>query len=134
MFRVFLLIQFCFLIAACDSVNVVNKNDQKLVFTAIKSDYKVTDRNNYGCEKIDETIVKHTLQKGVEVTDRDIHDYFSTSGCTVEGSLIINDTKKSFSFDYGGYIYIGDELIIGCAKKCCENNFKYCTWESNGLK
>lgn len=134
MLKIFLLIQFTFLISACNTESMVNKSNQKLVFSDINSDFKVTDRNNYQCKKIDGAVIKHVLQKGVEVTNRDIHDNYSTSGCTIEGSLVLNNKNMTFSFDYGGYINVGDNLIIGCAKECCKNNFEYCTWEPNGLK
>ncbi|MFK5913631.1 MAG: hypothetical protein QM484_04580 [Woeseiaceae bacterium] len=134
MLRMLLIIQFTLLVAACDAEKVVNKSNQKLVFSNINSNYKITDRNNYQCKNIDEKVIKHILQEGVVVTNRDIHDSYSTSGCTVQGTLNSNNKSKSFSFDYGGYINIGNNLIIACAKECCSNDFKYCTWEPNGLK
>lgn len=133
MFRVFLFLQITMLVSACNTVDIVNINN-KLIFSHVESDFTVTDRNNYQCEKIDKKIIKHVLLNGIEVTNREIHDHYSTSGCTVEGSIVINQKKEKFSFDYGGYITIGNNLIIGCAKECCKNNFKYCTWEPNGLK
>ena len=134
MLRIFLIIQLSFFITACGTVEIVNAKNSKLMFSSIESNYVITDRNNYQCEKIDENVIQHILSKGVEVTGRDIHDHYSTSGCTIEGSLKVNNKKKSFSFDYGGYISIGNNMIVGCAKECCKNDFKYCTWEPNGLK
>lgn len=134
MLRIFLIAQLSFFVTACGAVEITSNKKSKLVFSDIESNYVVTDRNNYQCEKIDIKIIQRVLSKGVEVTGRDIHDLYSTSGCTVEGSLKVNNKKETFSFDYGGYIHIGNNMIIGCARECCKNNFKYCTWESNGLK
>lgn len=134
MLRILLVIQMTLFVSACNASGIVNSNNKKLTFSQIESDFTVTDRNNYQCEKVGKKIIKHVLLNGIEVTNRDIHDHYSTSGCTVEGSIIINQKKEKFSFDYGGYITFGNNLIIGCAKECCKNNFKYCTWESNGLK
>ena len=134
MLRIFLVMQITLFVSACNAANIVNSKNKKLIFSNIESEYIVTDRNNYQCKKINEKIIRHILLKGIKVTHRDIHDNYSTTGCTVEGSIVVNQKKESFSFEYGGYITIGDNLIIGCAKECCENNFKYCTWESNGLK
>lgn len=134
MLRIYLIAQLSFFVSACGAGEIVNSKNKILLFSDIESDYVVTDKNNYHCKKIDMKIIKHILSKGVEVTDRDIHDHYSTSGCTVEGTLKLNNKIKSFSFDYGGYINIGNNMTIGCAKECCENNFTYCTWEPNGLK
>lgn len=110
------------------------ENNSGLTFSEINSSFVVTDRNNYNCEKIDENVIKHVLLKGVLVNNRDIHDHYSTVGCTVDGTVVVNKVKEKFVFDYGGYIKIGDNTIIGCAKECCKNNFKFCTWEPSGLK
>ena len=134
MLRILLIVQLSFFISACSAGEIANAKNSKLVFSSIESNYVITDRNNYQCEKVDKEVIQHILSKGVEVTDRDIHDHYSTSGCTIEGSLKVNNKKKKFSFDYGGYMSIGNNMVIGCAKKCCKNNFKYCTWEPNGLK
>ncbi|MFK5891776.1 MAG: hypothetical protein QM504_00985 [Pseudomonadota bacterium] len=134
MLKIILIIQLSFFMSACGTDEVVNHKNKKLIFSNIKSDYKVTDRNNYHCEKIDKKVIKHVLQKGLEVKSRDIHDYYSTTGCTIKGSLKLNNKAENFSFDYGGYIYIGNNMVIGCAKECCKNNFEYCTWEPHGLK
>lgn len=133
MLRVFLIAQFSFLVVACGAGELHNKNT-RTVFSNIESNYVVTDRNNYQCVNIDKKIIQHVLSTGVEVNGRDIHDFYSTSGCTVEGTLKVNNTSKTFSFDYGGFIYIGNDMIIGCGKECCKDNFEYCTWEPDGLK
>lgn len=134
MLKILLILQFFLVVSGCNAGETINADNQKLIFSKIESDYKVTDRNNYKCGKIDKKIIQHVLAKGVEVSERDIHDHYSTSGCTVEGSLKVNNVSKKFSFDYGGYIYIGNDMIIGCGKECCKDNFEYCTWEPDGLK
>ena len=134
MLRIYLIAQFSFFVSACGAGEILNSKNKTLLFEDIESNYVVTDKNNYHCKKIDKKIIKHILSKGVEVTNREIHDHYSTSGCTIEGTLKINNKNNSFSFDYGGHINIGNDMIVGCAKDCCANKFKYCTWESNDLK
>lgn len=133
MLKIILFAQFSFFVSVCGAGELVNKNT-KTVFSGIESNNVVTDRSNYQCGKINKKVIQHVLSTGVEVTGRDIHDYYSTSGCTVEGKLKVNNVSKKFSFDYGGYIYIGNDMIIACGKECCKNDFEYCTWEPDGLK
>lgn len=112
----------------CGSGEIKNKNHKNMVFNNIKSTFKITDLNNYKCETIDQSVIKHVLINGVIASDRDIHDYYSTVGCSISGTLDVNSTSTTFSFDYGGILKLGNGQIITCRKTCCENNFKYCTW------
>ena len=116
---------------SCDSAEIKNKNHKNLVFNNIKSTFKITDLNNYKCETIDQSVIKHVLINGVIASDRDIHDYYSTVGCSISGTLDVNSTSTTFNFDYGGILKLGNGQTIACGKTCCENNFKYCTWEKN---
>ena len=100
-------------------------------FSNIKSTFKITDLNNYKCEPIDQSIIKHVLTNGIIASDRDIHDYYSTVGCSINGTLDVNNTNTTFSFDYGGILKLGTGQTIACGKTCCENNFKYCTWNKS---
>lgn len=125
-----LLFSILFLIS-CGSGEIKNKNHKNLTFNNIKSTYKITDLNNYKCEPIDQSIIKHVLINGVIASDRDIHDHYSTVGCSISGTLDVNNTSTTFSFDYGGILKLGNSQTIACGKMCCENNFKYCTWEKN---
>ena len=97
----------------------------------IKSTYKVTDLNNYKCEAINQSVIQHVLTNGVIASNRDIHDYYSTVGCSVSGTLNHNGKNTTFDFDYGGILNLGTGQTIACGKKCCENNFKYCTWDKS---
>ena len=97
----------------------------------IKSTYKVTDLNNYKCEAINQSVIQHVLTNGVIASNRDIHDYYSTVGCSVSGTLNYNGKNTTFDFDYGGILMLGTGQTIACGKKCCENNFKYCTWDKS---
>lgn len=118
-------------IISCGSGEIKNKNHKNLIFNNIKSTFKITDLNNYKCQTIDQSVIKHVLTNGVIASDRDIHDYYSTVGCSISGTLDVNNTNTTFSFDYGGILTIGNGKTIACGKVCCENNFKYCTWEKN---
>jgi len=125
---------FLVILTACNNKLVTNTQNLGLKFSDIQSDYKVTDTNNYGCKKIDVQILKHILTTGTSITAREIHDYYDTTGCSIKGQLTKNDQIVSFTFDYGGIFYFGDETLFGCGKKCCEDNFIYCTYSENGLK
>lgn len=116
---------------SCGSGEIKNKNHKNLVFNNIKSTFKIADLNNYKCETIDQSVIKHILINGVIASDRDIHDYYSTVGCSISGTLDVNSTSTTFNFDYGGILKLGNGQTIACGKTCCENNFKYCTWDKN---
>ncbi len=124
---IILSLSLLFLIS-CGSEEVKNKNHKNLTFDNIKSTYKITNLNNYKCEPIDQSIIKHVLTYGIIASDRDIHDYYSTVGCSISGTLDNNGQNTTFSFDYGGILKPGYGRTIACGKICCENNFKYCTW------
>jgi len=130
---IYSLIIFLFLIS-CGSTEIKNKNHKNLIFNDIKSTYEITDVNNYKCETIDKSVIKHVLENGVIASDRDIHDYYSTVGCSISGTLNSNNEHTTFSFDYGGILKLGTGQTIACGKTCCENNFKYCTWDNNRNK
>lgn len=125
-----LLFSLLFLIS-CGSGEIKNKNHKNLSFNNIKSTYKITDLNNYKCETIDESVIRHVLTTGVIVAGREIHDYYSTVGCSISGTLDNNGKNTIFSFDYGGILKLGNGQIIACGRTCCENNFKYCTWDKS---
>ncbi len=124
---IILSLSLLFLIS-CGSEEVKNKNHKNLTFDNIKSTYKITNLNNYKCEPIDQSIIKHVLTYGIIASDRDIDDYYSTVGCSISGTLDNNGQNTTFSFDYGGILKLGYGRTIACGKICCENNFKYCTW------
>lgn len=119
------------LFISCGAVDIKNKNHKNLIFNNIKSTFEITDLNNYKCETIDESIIKHVLTNSVIASDRDIHDFYSTVGCSISGTLNNNGQNTTFSFDYGGILKLGTGQTIACGKMCCENNFKYCTWDKN---
>jgi len=116
-------------LVSCITSDIINKNHKNLFFNEIESSYKVTDLNNYKCKSIDESVIRHVLTYGVIASDRDIHDYYSTVGCSVDGTLNSNDKKTIFSFDYGGILKLGTGQTIACGETCCKNDFTYCTWD-----
>jgi hypothetical protein len=122
------------LLSACNNKLITTTSSDDFKYSNIQSDYIVTDANHYSCEKIDESTLIHILKTGIPVTPREIHDNFDTTGCSIKGELSKNGEKVSFSFDYGGIFYFSDQTFLGCGKKCCENNFIYCTYSENGLK
>jgi len=79
-------------------------------------------------------VIYHVLETGVESTARDIHDYYSTTGCSVTGVLEENSIRADFSFDYGGILHLSTGRILGCGKLCCQNSYTYCSWDENGLR
>lgn len=118
---------------SCNLTNIAHDTHNDLIFSNIESDYIVTDTNQYGCKKIDRSMVEHILKTGIKVTQRDIHDFYDTTGCSIKGSIVINDISSEFTFEYGGIIQLSNDTLLGCAEECCKNNFNYCTWDKNGL-
>lgn len=116
------------LLISCGSGDIKNNNHKNLVFNNIKSTFELTDLNNYKCETIGQSVINHVIENGVLASDRDIHDHYSTVGCSVNGTLNVNNITTTFNFDYGGILKIGTGQTIACGKTCCKNNFKYCTW------
>ena len=45
------------LVIGCSNSAVTNTNHNNLIFTEIKSDYKITDKNSYDCKKINNSII-----------------------------------------------------------------------------
>lgn len=125
---------FLVALTACNNKFVTNNQHNGVKFSSIQSDYIVTDTNNYGCEKIDDQVLKHILTTGTSITAREMHDHYDTTGCSIKGQITKNERLVSFTFDYGGIFYFSDETLLGCGRKCCENNFIYCTYSKNGLK
>ncbi len=118
------------LAASCMSFSVANKNHQGVVFSNIESDFEVEDLNSYGCGRIEVSHLKHVLEYGSYITERDLHDEYSTVGCSIQGSLLVNGEKVNFAFDYGGIFYFGNGKVMACGESCCSDSFKYCTWNA----
>ncbi|MCF6235533.1 MAG: hypothetical protein L3J70_04040 [Gammaproteobacteria bacterium] len=119
---------------SCTSHTIANKNYNEFQFSKIKSDYLLTDSNNYGCKKIDNSVIMHVLKTGTVVTDREVHDHFSTTGCSIRGSMVLDGAETDFTFDYGGIIYFSSGMILGCSKECCGGSYLYCSWDGQNLK
>lgn len=131
--RIFTSIFTIALLSSCDLSSIVNDHQNNLSFSDIHSNYTVTDTNKYGCKTINKSIIEHVLKTGVVVTQRDIHDFYDTTGCSINGNIKLNDITTEFTFEYGGIIYLNNSTIIGCTEECCKNKFKYCTWDKHGL-
>ena len=103
-------------ISCANQTTVVNKINNKLTFAEIRTNFELTDENKYGCEKIDTATIKHILRTGTLVTQREVHDYYSTTGCSIKGSMLINGKETDFTLEYGGIIYFKnvwyDTLLI----------------------
>lgn len=127
---IILSISLLFLVS-CSTEHIKNTTHKNLTFNNIKSTYKITDINNYKCKAIDKSVIKHVLINGITATQKDVHDYHSVVGCSIDGTLDINGKNTTFNFDYGGILQLGTGQTIACEKICCENNFKYCTWDKN---
>jgi len=132
--RVLLLFIMPFLIASCVANTIKNKAQNELYFSDVKTDFKLTDANNYGCKKIDISIINHILSTGVKSTARDIHDYYDTTGCSVTGQLKINNKLTDFTFDYGGILYLSNGINLTCGELCCKDGFTYCSWDKKNLR
>jgi len=115
----------CLFISACSFNKPVSRE-----YTLADSTYVVEDTNNYGCKPPSKADVEHILNTSVNVTDRDIHDYYLIVGCSITGTLLNKGTPKSFTLDLGGIIYLNDGTRLACAEDCCADpSFEYCTYE-----
>ena len=119
---------------SCSTYIVTNKNHGAIKFSKIKSDYQLTDLNNYGCEKINSSVIEHILHTGTIVTEKELHDYYSTTGCSVKGNMLLNGSSTDFTFDYGGIMHFSNGMILGCGENCCSENYPYCSFDAHNLK
>lgn len=121
-------------ITSCSAKFITNKSHENIKFSNIDSAYRLTDLNGYGCEKIDASVIEHILRTGTLATEREVHDYYSTTGCSIRGSVFENGLKTDFTFDYGGIMYIDNGQILVCGKSCCNKNYSYCSYDPKSLK
>jgi hypothetical protein len=122
------------LLISCSTNLINNKIHENIGFSNINSDYHLTDLNNYGCDKVDSSAIIHILQTGTLISEREVHDYYSTTGCNIKGNIFINGLKTNFTFEYGGIIYFSNGMVLGCGKDCCTENFPYCSYDAEDLK
>jgi len=122
------------IMASCTSPSVTAHGQDGIVFTDVQTDYRITDQNNYGCNKIDATVLNHILENGIRISEREVHDHFSTTGCTIKGNLKASGKPLDFIYDYGGIMYFADGSILGCAENCCRDNYPNCSWDAEDLK
>jgi hypothetical protein len=120
-----LLVAIC---ASCSRYGISNRMYPEMVFSNIKSDYAITDLNTYGCTKIDRIVLQRILQYGTWITEKEVHDDYSTTGCTIKGSVAINNKEREFVYDYGGILYFADGKILGCGEACCREDYPNCSY------
>ena len=120
-----------FLLLACSSNKVVNIHDPELEFTDIQSKFIVKDINNYDCDDIDIATLNYIFTTSSPISQMDLHDYFSTVGCSIKGQVTTKGESIGFKFDYGGIIYLDNGEVMACGEDCCQNDFKYCTWDKS---
>ena len=122
------------LLASCASDAVRNRFDHELRFSAIHSDFQVTDANGYGCGRMDRAALVHVLETGLWISDRELHDHYSTTGCRVTGGISVNSVATEFTFDYGGILRLSNGKVLGCGEACCTEGFDFCSWDRDELK
>ncbi|MCP4120089.1 MAG: hypothetical protein GY737_32780 [Desulfobacteraceae bacterium] len=129
----FLIILLIFNVS-CAVHTIKNKNHNNLEFSNIVSNFQLTDLHGYNCDMINVDVLKHILKTGEIVDLRELHDHYSTTGCSVKGSIVVNGSKEGFTFDYGGIIYFSSGMILGCGEECCTGDFYNCSWDKDDLK
>ncbi|MEJ2407611.1 MAG: hypothetical protein P8171_25795 [Candidatus Thiodiazotropha sp.] len=132
--RNIILVAVSMLLVACASDGIENKHKESLVFGDIRSDYFLTDRNDYGCKSIDTQVLEHILRTATPLTDEEVHDHYSTTGCSIDGVVAVNGTETSFVYDYGGIMWLRNGMILGCGKGCCSDSHEYCSFDKKGLQ
>ena len=119
---------------SCSTHHILSKNYPEIEFSDLETDYALTDLNNYGCEKIDLSVLEYLLKNGILITEKEVHDYYSTTGRTIRGSVKINGITNHFVYDYGGIIRFGDERKSGCGENCCREDYPHCSYDKGDLK
>lgn len=114
--------------------HVTNENRPALQFTDIRSDYATTDVNGYGCTRIDKSVLEHILRYGTWLSEKEVHDYYSTTGCTIRGSVELNGKETKFDYDYVGIMRFANGMILGCGRNCCSESYPNCSWDKQDLK
>lgn len=117
----------------CSTQNVININHNELIFSEIKSDLFLSDINDYGCGKIELSELSFLLENSTIVSNSTIHDQYSIVGCSINGTALKNNKKVEFSFDYGGVFYFSDGVIMACGELCCNDSYKFCSWDPKSL-
>lgn len=130
------LIFFSYIITniSCSTPVIMNERHHATTFSNINSDFIVTDTNNYGCKTIDLSVLNYILRKGIFITEKELHDSYSTTGCTIKGSLNMSDKNVNFVYDYGGMLFFNDGSILACGKDCCREDYPNCSWDKEDLK
>ncbi len=114
------------------SGTVTNQSNPSLQFSRIESDFKVSNKNGYDCPTLTPDVLQHILARGKEVDQTELHDYFSYSGCSVTGSMLLNRQQVTFSFDYAGLFRLSNGLLIACTTDCCgDPDYPYCGWDTD---
>lgn len=113
---------FSFLLAACGS------QPAKKYFDNIQLDPTVRNAKGLNCPKIQKEDVQQLLKLGQEVSDQQILDNYKLSGCSVEGTVSINDEVQKFVFEYGGLLFLENGKTLACGPSCCLSGFSYCSY------
>jgi len=98
------------------------------VFSQLEIEPHVQDINHYGCEAEapDKADIAHVLETGVPVTEADLHDRWSTTGCSVRGRVLKQGALEGFEFDFSGIVRFSDGSLLACGPACCADNFVFC--------
>jgi len=121
-------------LVACSSNGIVNEKDESTVFGKVRSDFVVTDRNDYGCKSIDAQVLTHILRTGKVVTKKEADNRYSTTGCSIDGAVAVNGEETIFVYDYGGLMWFGDGMLLACDKECCGEDNEYCSYVPKKVK
>jgi len=116
------------IITSCTSKNNLN-NNEKPHFSHIQTNFKLTNKNNYPCDTISLSDIQHIVNNGQLVNEREIHDHYAITGCSIDGTLLVNKELYEFTLDYGGIVYINNGMTLACGEACCHSGFTYCSFD-----
>lgn len=122
-----------FFTLSCTTHNIVNKNHNELFFSTVTSNLSLLDINNYGCNQVELSDLTYLLENSTLVSNSIVHDQYSIVGCSVKGSVLKNNKKVEFTFDYGGIFYFSDGVVMACGESCCNESYELCSWDPKSL-
>jgi len=120
------------LTTACTTNTLIVNAANGTNFKNLTTNFKVKNNNSYPCEQPNKKDLLHVLKHGQYISGRELHDYYLYIGCSVSGTLDVNEKPTSFVFEFGGFFRFGDK-IFACGEACCVEGFKYCSYDPGGL-
>lgn len=130
-------LKFCFLaisilaMASCSAKEIKNTNDPGFVVSDLKVTGQMENLNRYPCTKPTKADLKKILETGNWVSNEQLHDHYSFTGCSIDGTVNLNGRTTPFKFDFGGiFEFPGLHKTLACGESCCKASFEFCSFDT----